>query len=108
MTISLFAEEETFITARMEDVRGALGEGIFVAAWESGRTLPLDVAMKEALGFVEAALPLARAARVPAMDGSPAASRTSYASWLTDDRTGRSPTLSSSPVAAPPSMSPPS
>ncbi len=65
----LYADEEEFITARTHEVRDALGEGIFVAAWDSGRSLPFDVAMTEAMGFAEAALPLARVPQTPAIAG---------------------------------------
>jgi excisionase family DNA binding protein len=66
---SLFAEEEAYLTAQTQEVRDELGEPVFQAAWASGRSLPFEVAITEAMSFADSALLLARATPAPAIAG---------------------------------------
>jgi excisionase family DNA binding protein len=53
---SLFMEEDANLTVRFQQVREELGEAIYLAAWDSGRSLPFDIAVKEALALSDQAL----------------------------------------------------
>jgi predicted ATPase/DNA-binding CsgD family transcriptional regulator len=66
---SLFAEEDADLTARFTEVRKRLGDAVYTAAWESGRTLPFEQAMTEALAVADAALLSYRAAPAQAKAG---------------------------------------
>ena len=66
---SLFADEDAYLTARRQEVRDELGEPLFEATWASGRSLPFEAAITEAMAFADSALLLARATPAPAIAG---------------------------------------
>ena len=66
---TLFAEEDVDLLNGHHTVRDALGEATYVASWESGRTLPFEQAMAEAVAAAGSALVALRAAPVPALAG---------------------------------------
>jgi DNA-binding CsgD family transcriptional regulator len=53
---SLFLEEDANLRMRFEQIRSALGDADFTAAWEAGRTVPFDLAVAEAIALADAAL----------------------------------------------------
>jgi excisionase family DNA binding protein len=53
---SLFLEEDAHLTMRFQQVRDELGAANYQAAWESGRSLPFDVAITEALALADQAM----------------------------------------------------
>jgi ATP/maltotriose-dependent transcriptional regulator MalT len=53
---ALYAEENAKLKARIQEVQDRLGEAVYIAAWESGRTLPFEQAAREALAQTDAAL----------------------------------------------------
>jgi DNA-binding CsgD family transcriptional regulator len=53
---SLFAEEDSNLSVRFQEVRETLGEATYDATWESGRSLPISQATAEALAQADAAL----------------------------------------------------
>ncbi len=53
---SLSAEEEVNLTIRFQEVRDALGAPDFAALWETGRSLPFEPAMAEAIALADEAL----------------------------------------------------
>ena len=61
---TLFADEDVDLTARFRAVRDELGDAVYVAAWESGLSLPFEVAVAEAVAVAGSATPLAPAAPV--------------------------------------------
>jgi DNA-binding CsgD family transcriptional regulator/Tfp pilus assembly protein PilF len=66
---TLFAEEDANLTSRFQAVRDALGDNAFVAARESGRSLPFDVAITEAMTLAASALATIKAAPIQEMAG---------------------------------------
>jgi excisionase family DNA binding protein len=53
---TLFSAEDAILTQQVAQVRDALGEEVFAAAWESGRSLPVEQATAEAIAQGDAAL----------------------------------------------------
>jgi DNA-binding NarL/FixJ family response regulator len=66
---SLYAIEDAYVTARLQEAREALGEATYDAAWESGRSLPIEHAMSEAMAQADAALLVYKAAPAQAQAG---------------------------------------
>jgi DNA-binding NarL/FixJ family response regulator len=66
---TLFLEEDTNLRTRFQQVRDALGEDTFVASWESGRTLPFDLAVAEAMALANSALASRRSSPAKAITG---------------------------------------
>jgi predicted ATPase/DNA-binding CsgD family transcriptional regulator len=53
---TLFAEEDSNLSVRFQEVREILGEATYDATWESGRSLPIAQATAEALAQADVAL----------------------------------------------------
>jgi DNA-binding CsgD family transcriptional regulator len=66
---SLFLEEDTNLRARFQQIRDALNQGEYDAAWEAGRTVPFDHAIAEAIALADAALASRRSAPARAISG---------------------------------------
>jgi predicted ATPase/DNA-binding CsgD family transcriptional regulator len=66
---ALFMEEDANLATRFQQVRDRLGEATYLAAWESGRSLPFDSAVEEALAQAEAALATGRTGPAQAVAG---------------------------------------
>jgi non-specific serine/threonine protein kinase len=66
---TLFAEEDASLTARFQEVRDALGEAAFAAASDSGRSLPFDTAVTEAMTLAASALATLKAAPIQEVAG---------------------------------------
>ena len=60
---TLFSQEDRNLARRFHDVRDALGEATYTAAWESGRMVPFEQAIAEGMALADAALTAQRAAR---------------------------------------------
>lgn len=66
---TLFLEEDTNLRTRFQQVRDKLGEETFLAEWESGRSLPFDLAVTEALALADSVLVSNRSAPARAITG---------------------------------------
>jgi DNA-binding CsgD family transcriptional regulator len=66
---TLFLEEDTNLRLRFQQIRDALGESDFTAAWEAGRTVPFDHAVAEGIALADAALASQRPAPARAISG---------------------------------------
>jgi excisionase family DNA binding protein len=66
---TLFLEEDANLRTRFQQVRDTLGEDVFGAEWESGRSVPFDLATAEAIALADAALASHRSAPARAITG---------------------------------------
>jgi excisionase family DNA binding protein len=66
---TLFAEEDANLTMRFQEVRAGLGEAVYLAAWESGRSLPFERAAAEARSLADSALLAHQSAPAQALTG---------------------------------------